>query len=182
MAVLRSIVHDEVDKTKLIGPAALLDYADRRLRAMGLPQRGAFVTAFCCTLDQATGALVYSCAGHYPPRVLRVEDRTVASLDGAKTIPLGLLDEPPTRAEETILLMPGDLALFYTDGITEARSPGGEFFGVDRLDQTLRDLPDVVTPEAAVQVITKEIARFEGDESPADDQTVLALSRFVPKK
>jgi len=179
MAVLRSIVHDELDRERPTGPAALLDYADARLRAMGLPQRSAFVTAFCATLDVDTGALVYSCAGHNPPRVLRVRDKTVAPLDGAKSLPLGLLDEPSTHAEESVLLMPGDLALFYTDGITEARSPAGEFFDIDRLDQTLRDFSGPVTPDAVVRAITKAIAKFAGDGTPADDQTVLALSRFA---
>ena len=182
MAVLRSIVHDEVDRARVIGPAALLDYADSRLCGLGLDERGMFVTAFCGVLDTATGAFTYSCAGHNPPRLLRVHDRTVASLDGAKTIPLGLLDEPATHAEETVLLMPGDLALFYTDGIIEARSPAGEFFGVDRLDQILRDLPEAVTPDAAVQGITKAIAKFAGDGTPADDQTVLALGGFVQRR
>jgi sigma-B regulation protein RsbU (phosphoserine phosphatase) len=182
MAVLRAIVHDEVDRARIIGPAALLDYADGRLCRLGLDERGMFVTAFCGVLDTATGAFTYSCAGHNPPRLLRAHDRTVASLDGAKTVPLGLLDEPSPHAEETVLLMPGDLALFYTDGITEARSPAGEFFGVDRLDQILRDLPGAVTPHAAVQAITKAVAGFAGDGTPADDQTVLALGGFVPRR
>jgi sigma-B regulation protein RsbU (phosphoserine phosphatase) len=177
MAVLRSIIHDAVDRGEFSSPAALLDYADGRLRAMGLPNHGAFVTAFCCTLDVATGALVYSCAGHNPPRLLHVQDRTVSAFDGANALPLGLLDEPSTYAEATVRLMPGDLALFYTDGITEARSPAGEFFGVDRLDQILRDLSGAVTPDVAVQSIKKAIVRFAGDGTPADDQTVVALSR-----
>lgn len=176
MATLRSIVHDELDREQLTSPAALLDYADARLRTLGLPERGAFVTAFCGALNLDTGALVYSCAGHNPPRLLRGRDRTVASLDGANTWPLGLVDEPATRAEETVTLMPGDLAIFYTDGITEARSPAGEFFGETRLDQILRNLPNAATPDTAVQTIKNEIARFEGTGTPADDQTVLALS------
>jgi sigma-B regulation protein RsbU (phosphoserine phosphatase) len=181
-AVLRSIVHDALDRARFSGPAALLDYADGRLHAMGMPQHHAFITAFCGTLDVGTGAMVYSCAGHNPPRLLRAHDRTVASLDGAKTIPLGLLEEPTKHAEETVLLMAGDLAVFYTDGITEARSPAGEFFGVERLDQILRDLPGAATPEAAVQAITNAIARFSGDGTPADDQTVLALGGSVPPR
>jgi sigma-B regulation protein RsbU (phosphoserine phosphatase) len=182
MAVLRSIIHDAVDRAQFRGPAALLDYADDRLRVMGMPRHRAFVTAFCGTLDVDTGALVYSCAGHNPPRLLRMRDRTVVALDRARTLPLGLIDEPTTHAEETVLLTPGDLALFYTDGITEARSPAGEFFGVERLDQILRDLPPEVTPDGAVQAITKAIAGFSEDGTPADDQTVLALGRFAPRK
>jgi sigma-B regulation protein RsbU (phosphoserine phosphatase) len=179
MAVLRSIVHDEVDRARVIGPAALLDYADSRLCGLGLDQRGMFVTAFCGVLDTGRGAFTYTCAGHPPPRLLRAADRTIVSLDGARTVPLGLLDEPAIHAEETVPLAPGDLALFYTDGITEARSPAGEFFGVDRLDEILRDLPEPVMPDAAVQAIIKVIAGFGGNETPADDQTVLALGGFV---
>ena len=177
MAVLRSIVHDEVDRTKTIGPAALLDYADSRLCDLGLAQLGMFVTAFSGVLDTATGAFTYSCAGHNPPRLLRTSDRTVISLDGARTLPLGLIEEPSKHTEETVVLAPGDLALFYTDGITEARSPTGEFFGDSRLDQILCDLADPPTPETAVQTIAKAVARFSGDGTLSDDQTLLALCR-----
>ena len=179
MAVLRSIIHDEVDRPGSPGPAALLDYADGRLRALGLSQRGAFVTAFCGLLDPVTGELVYSCAGHNPPRLLRVRDRIVTSLDGARTFPLGLVDEPHTFTEETAVLTSGDLALFHTDGITEARSSAGDFFGVERLDRLLCDLPDPVTPEAAVQAVENAVAKFAGYGTPADDQTLVALGECI---
>ena len=81
-----------------------------------------FVTAFSGVLDTATGAFTYSCAGHNPPRLLRTPGRTVISLLGARTLPLGLFEESSGHTEETVVLVPGDLALFYTDGITEARS------------------------------------------------------------
>ena len=181
MAVLRSIVHDEVDRTGISGPAALLDYADDRLRALGLAERAAFVTAFCGVLDPATGSLIYSCAGHNPPRLLRARERTVCSLDGARTFPLSLVVESHKHAEETAMLMPGDLALFYTDGITEARSPAGEFFGVERLDQALGDLTDPI-PEAAIRIVAEAVARFEGDATPADDQTLLAVGGCTLRK
>jgi phosphoserine phosphatase RsbU/P len=176
MAVLRSIVHDEADRAGFGGPAAVLDYADSRLRDLGLAERGAFVTAFCGLFDPATGALIYSCAGHNPPRLLRARERTVCSLDGARTFPLGIVVEPHSHTEETAVLMPGDLALFYTDGITEARSPAGEFFDVERLDQVLCDLPDPITPDAAIRAVAGAVAKFAGDAAPADDQTLLALS------
>lgn len=177
MAVLRSIVHDEIDRAQISGPASLLDYADSRLRALHLSERGAFVTAFCAAFDSTTGTLTYSCAGHEPARLLRAKERVVIALDGARSIPLGIFDEPGRHSEESAILMPGDLALFFTDGITEARSPDGEFFGADRLDQLLRSLPDPLTPDAAVQSISKAVVAFEGDATQADDQTMLALKR-----
>ena len=176
MVVLRTIVH-ETARSRVTGPAALLDYADRRLCALGLPQRGAFVTAFSCALDPATGTLTYSSAGHNPPRLLRVRQRAVLSLDGARTTPLGMLDEPCTHTEEAVVLTPGDLALLYTDGITEARSPEGKNFGPTRLDEVLRALPEPVTPASAVEAVARAVGTFAGTGPLSDDQTLLALGR-----
>jgi phosphoserine phosphatase RsbU/P len=175
MAILRTIVHDEVDQSPVAGPAALLDYADGRLCKLDLSSRGAFVTAFSGALNTATGAFSYSCAGHPPPRLLRARDRTVTPLDGASTLPLGVLEDRPQRTEVTVNLTPGDLLLFYSDGITEARSPRGEFFGVDRLDQVLGELPRPVTPQTAVEAIQRAVERFSDAAPPSDDQTLLAV-------
>jgi len=73
------------------------------------------------------------------------------------------------------VLQPRDLALFYTDGITEARSPAGEFFAIGRLDQTLCDLANPITPDLAIRAVTRAVTDFESDASQADDQTLLAL-------
>lgn len=70
MAVLRTIVHESA-WSRVTGPAELLNYADRRLCDLGLPERGTFVTAFACALNPTTGDLTYSSAGHNPPRLLR---------------------------------------------------------------------------------------------------------------
>jgi sigma-B regulation protein RsbU (phosphoserine phosphatase) len=176
MSVLRTILH-EVDLSRMTGPAACLDHADSRLRALGLPQLGAFVTAFSCALDPTTGGLSYSSAGHNPPRLLRVRERSVTPLDGANAMPLGIIDEANAHTEETIVLMPGDLALLYTDGITEARSPEGEFFGTTRLDDVLRALPEPATPALAVEAVTQAVSEFTGAGPLLDDQTLLALGR-----
>lgn len=175
MAILRTIVHDEVDRSRVVGPAALLDRAHERLCALGLPERGAFVTALSGSLNTADGEFTYSCAGHPPPRLVRSKSRTITSLAGASTLPLGILSERPARAEETAVLEPGDLIVFYSDGITEARSPTGEFFGTARLDRILRQLPSHATPHMAVDAITEAIRGFAGAGAPSDDQTLLAM-------
>ena len=98
-------------------------------------------------------------------------------IDGASTFALGLVDEPSHHTQETIMLMQGDLALLYTDGITEARSPAGDFFGEERLNHLLRSLPDPITADTAVQNIARVVAAFETGRGSADDQTLLALRR-----
>lgn len=178
MAILRTTVHDELDQSPISGPAALLDYGDDRLCKLGLPDRGAFITAFSGALSTATGEFSYSSAGHPPPRLLRAKDRTIAPLDGANSLPLGVLEHRPQRTEESVVLTRGDLLVLYSDGITEARSPGvtgGELFGVGRLDQVLCQLPDPVTPETAVEAIQRAVERFAGAAPASDDQTLLAV-------
>ncbi|MCC6681419.1 MAG: SpoIIE family protein phosphatase [Phycisphaeraceae bacterium] len=177
MAVLRTIIHDEVDRSRLTDPAALLDYADARLCAYGLPLRAAFVTAFACTLDMTSGVLTYASAGHNPPRLLHASNRSIVPLEGAGTTPLAALDDPCRHTEETVVLEGGDLVLFYTDGITETRSPEGEFFGSNRLDEVLRVLPEPLTPASAVEAISIAVQQFAGDKPLSDDQTLLAVCR-----
>jgi phosphoserine phosphatase RsbU/P len=81
-------------------------------------------------LDLESGRLRYLNAGHPAPLVLR-DGRLVAELEGGRRLPLGLGD---TRAEPAELrLEPCDRLLFYTDGVIEARTGGGERFGLTRL-------------------------------------------------
>jgi hypothetical protein len=94
--------------------------------------RDRFVTALIARLDVDTGQLSWVCAGHPAPLLLRA-GRFVRSLKGRPAPPLGmrLSKEPPWVARES--LEPGDLLLAYTDGLTEARRPGGQLFSVGRL-------------------------------------------------
>ncbi len=178
MVVLRTIVR-EASWSKLTGPASLLDHADHRLCLLGLPKRGVFVTALSFALDPATGILTYSSAGHNPPRLLRASQRIVEPMASEGATALGMLDEPCTHTENTVVLGHGDLALFYTDGITEARSPAGEFFGEERLDEVLRTLPVPATPASAVDAISRAVRSFTGAGPLLDDQTLLAVGRHV---
>jgi len=91
-----------------------------------------FVTAVIAQLDVDTGQLQWVSAGHPPPLIIR-DGRGVRVLEAAGTTPLGVPAPagPPQVASES--LQPGDLLLFYTDGLTDARGPDGELFGMDGL-------------------------------------------------
>jgi sigma-B regulation protein RsbU (phosphoserine phosphatase) len=70
-----------------------------------------------------------------------------------------------------IMGSPGDQVIFYTDGITEAKNPAGELFGVARLDAALtRCNPDA---QHIVQRVLDEVERFSEGRPPDDDRTVL---------
>ena len=89
-----------------------------------------FATGIIGRLAIASGRLEWTCAGHPPPLLLRGR-KVVAELSIDPALPFGLTDVPPERGSQD--LEPGDAVLLYTDGVIEARTPEGEFFGLERL-------------------------------------------------
>ena len=140
----------------------------------------AFTAAVLAELDTDTGRLEWVSAGHPEPLLLR-DGRLVKSLHADPAPPLGLghaVDplgpvDPVSVASEQ--LEPGDRVLFYTDGVTEARSPEGDFFGVERLvDLVTRNLASgLATPETMRRVVRALLAHQQGQLS--DDATLLLL-------
>ena len=93
-----------------------------------------FVTAMLAELDIGSGRLRWLSAGHPPPLLLRAS-RLVKTLEVPPLPPMGmrLARGAPVEGDES--LEPGDMVLLYTDGLTEARRPGGELFTVERLGE-----------------------------------------------
>lgn len=140
--------------------------------------RRGLITGVLAELDQRAGQLRVISAGHPSGLVLR-RGRVATVLPTPTALPVTLGDQrPPVVAEET--LEPGDDVLFYTDGITEARSAEGEPFGVDRLvDFAVRDLADdLPLPETARRLVHVLLAYQDGKLS--DDATVLLVRWIGP--
>lgn len=93
-----------------------------------------FVTAVIAELELDTGRLSWVSAGHPPPLLVR-GGRKARELAASPAPPLGIdlpHAEPVVAAEA---LEPGDLVLFYTDGLTEARGADGALLDVDGVAQ-----------------------------------------------
>jgi hypothetical protein len=114
------------------GPAAAYTAIDAALAEQDLASR--FVTALLAELHLATGELRWVSAGHPPPLLLR-GGRLVKTLDLPPSPPLALRLAPGPPAEGRESLEPGDMLLLYTDGLTEARRPGGTLFTAERLGE-----------------------------------------------
>jgi hypothetical protein len=112
----------------------LLDLPDMagEINAAIATQFGAsqFATAVLARLDTDSGRLRWINAGHPEPLIVRGAS-LVNPPHCPPSRPLGLQDTKPVSCETR--LEPGDRLVLYTDGITEARSPDGEFFGERRL-------------------------------------------------
>ena len=154
------------------GPAEILEHLNRRLFARRIGNT--FVTAFCAMYRPADRSLTYACAGHNPP-LLRRADGVLARLDGGAGPPLGILDAVGA-GEETVTLSPGDVALLYTDGITEAESPKGTMLGEEGLSAALAAA--AARAGGAGDILREVLRRLRGHEAgtrPGDDQTVVVL-------
>jgi serine phosphatase RsbU (regulator of sigma subunit)/anti-sigma regulatory factor (Ser/Thr protein kinase) len=114
-----------------IDPSAMLDAADRALRAE-YPDR--IVTAFLAILDPVERSLTYAGAGH-PWPLLRRPDGNIREL-GESSLPLGLRDRNAPPAQ-TIVLETNDLIVFFTDGLVEATRDIE--FGAALLRETVRN-------------------------------------------
>ena len=114
-------------------PALILDEVNRLLCAEGFGAR--FVTAVFASIDPWSGVVEWSTAGHDPPSVWRAHDGTVEG-EPLPALPLGLRPGFEYEARE-VALRPGDVMLFYTDGVSEAMNAQREQFGEDRLHHVL---------------------------------------------
>lgn len=142
-----------------------------------------FATGLLFELDTTSGRLTWISAGHLEPLLLR-GGRFVRHLHVEPMLPLGLneaLAQSLSAAVGSEQLEPGDLVLIYTDGVTEARSPAGVFFGQERLvDMVLRNLAaGLATPETMRRVVHALLEHQAGHLD--DDATMLIIEWHGPQ-
>jgi hypothetical protein len=130
------------------------------------------VTGQLAELNVLTGVLHLLSAGHPPPLLLR-SDSVVGEIQCTSTFPLGFGDLQAEVAE--IALEPGDQVAFYTDGLTEARSPSGEEFGLSRLGDHLERAAQA--HEQPAETVRRLLQSVQAHEAGAlrDDATVVLL-------
>lgn len=167
MAITHCIAHmhhGEVER-----PSELLRFLNDHLTARYTGVSGHFVTAFYAIYDPNTRRLIYSSAGHNPPRLRQCGTRMVLPLNRANYLPLGIAPDLEYRDGE-IQLQTGDRLVLYTDGITEAACDG-ELFGTERLDAIISDCGQ--EPSLTLQRILDAIHQFTDGEPAGDDRTLV---------
>lgn len=100
------------------------------------PER--FATLFFSDYDDSARILRYANCGHNPPLLLRANGDVEWLKPTAPVI--GLLDVFQPEVGETEL-RPGDRLVIYSDGVTDARGPGGEDLGDLEFARIVRDNP-----------------------------------------
>ena len=130
-----------------------------------------FVTAFYGVLDEQRRILTYCNAGHNPVILIRA-DGTVLRLETGGLI-LGAFSDS-VYWENFVQILPDDLLLLYTDGVTEIYNEKEEEYGVDRL-QSLATLNRHRSAKEITQLVKDQILDFAADKTPQDDFTLVVL-------
>ncbi|MDO9103835.1 MAG: PAS domain S-box protein [Methylovulum sp.] len=133
-----------------------------------------FITLFYLQYDIINQQLSFANAGHPPPLLLGAGQANCQALD-AEGLILGIRKNIVFE-EKTLALSGGDLVLVYTDGLTEAENPAGEFFGLARVsDAFIRNAQ--CTPEQIIKAILAELKQFCSKETFNDDITLMVFKR-----
>lgn len=133
-----------------------------------------FVTLFYGLLDPKWGILTYVNAGHPPPLWYQRGTEETLGLK-AEGMALGIV-AGPNLEEKSVQLEAGDLLLFYTDGLSEARDAQDRLFGERRIRNLLKKFAGE-RPPAFLTVLQKEIAVFSQGRETSDDLTAILLKR-----
>lgn len=167
MALTRTLVRAAVTETS--SPAEAL----RRVNDSLLPDthQGMFITAVYGELDLKAGTFTYVNAGHNPPFWVKT-DGGLEKLTRT-SIALGVVEQPVIE-EKTLAFSAGDILLLYTDGLTEAFSPGGDLFGEVRLLDVIASLT-VDTAEEVIRSIEECLNEFVDPLPLSDDLTMMAI-------
>lgn len=122
-------------------------------------------------LEYADGT-IYVSGQHEEVAIVR-HDGSVERIDTIDLgFPIGLVENIAEYvAQQTLRLQTGDVVALYTDGVTEAASPSGELYGVERLLGVLqahRHLPARAIRQATIE----DVRRHIGASPIADDITL----------
>ncbi len=131
-----------------------------------------FVTCWIGILDLCSGVLTYSNAGHNYPVIIRGGEKP----EFLKSKPNFVLGRRRLVSynEKRTRLCPGDKLVLYTDGVTEAQSPEGDFFSDERLLKAIDSVKNKNQDEI-VSALRRSIDDFENGGDHYDDATILAL-------
>ena len=167
--ILRSLA------TRRLSPALMLAALNDQLQERKLDAQ--YVTMLMAVWDDENQTLQIANAGSVQPVFVTnttgdPADRVVRTIE-AEGFPLGLF--PGAVYEQfTFSTQPGDMIVFFSDGIVDAENALGEMFGTDRLNHVLQN-QNSTTAELTVDAILGAVTEFQAGTEHFDDETVVVL-------
>jgi serine phosphatase RsbU (regulator of sigma subunit) len=152
-------------------PGAMIEALNRVLCETG-NSRSFFAGVYA--LLEPGGAVTVYVAGHPPVLKVDAEGRVVKRL-GSGSYPLGIKRKAAYVPESTVL-EPGEMLLFHSDGLPEARGASDEEFGDARIEHFLFRKAGA-PPYEVVSALAQELDRFLGRAVCDDDVSIAAVRR-----
>ena len=173
MATLQSSLRTQLNNGSGDGPlsaARLVSQLNQYLYANTSAEK--FSTLCLGLYDEADSSFIYTNGGNVPPALVRAG--VVQRLDVNGTV-VGAFPFAE-YGESRIALEPGDLLVFFTDGVTEPENAYGEMFGEERfLDLLVRNAH--LSEEEIVRTVIESVREWTGSEELQDDMTLLLARR-----
>ncbi|MFZ1026683.1 MAG: PP2C family protein-serine/threonine phosphatase [Limnoraphis robusta] len=159
-------------------PAKILQHLNRVMYA-DLETSNRFVTLFYSEYDPATRILSYSNAAHHPPLLWQAATRSIQQLDTLGML-IGL-DADTRYSEAEVQLNPGDIIVYYTDGLTDAANNKGERFDEENLQAAFEwACQNYHGSQAILDYIFEQVQQFVGPGSHNVDDMTLVVMQVQP--
>ncbi len=134
------------------------------------------VSMLYCEFTLSSNRLVqYANAGHVAPIHYRPSENQFQFLEPTGGL-LGILRNQK-YVVENVRMLPGDILVLYSDGITEAFNSEGKLFGRNRLQEIIKT-NCCSTPEQIVYKIIEEVEKFAAPGQYVDDKTLIVVKRL----
>jgi sigma-B regulation protein RsbU (phosphoserine phosphatase) len=169
MATARALI---MLRSSMPGEAAGIINDVNRYLSLDTAQTGNFMTFFYCELTERETEVRWVRAGHDPALVY---DPSTDAFDELKGQGLALgLDDSFEYDSYHRRIEPGQVIMIGTDGIWEMRNQVGEMFGKKALMEIIRNNQSA-SARKIVDTVTDALERFQGDEAPEDDITLVVI-------
>jgi len=169
MASLRAALHSEVHaQYKLEQMASKLNDFVHLSSASN-----SFITFFFCELNKKSSELKYINAGHNPPFILDKKGK-IHRLESSGLC-LGMFPSV-TYEVKKVKLNVGDIAVLFTDGITESRNKENKEFDEDRLIKLVRKHSKLHTKKI-LEKVYDEVDSFTSGADRMDDMTLVIIQK-----
>lgn len=136
---------------------------------------GRFVTFILGLVEIKTGKIKFVNAGHMPIMIRKTDGSIVEIGEEAVGVPLGVVEDFPYDVVE-YTIQPGETAVIYTDGVSEAMNPDGDLFGVEKIRELVRASKAGAAEDLGKQILA-EVRKHANGRAQNDDITIMVFGR-----
>jgi sigma-B regulation protein RsbU (phosphoserine phosphatase) len=175
MTMTRGMLRSEVLRGH--SPADILSHLNQVMYE-DLTNSHRFVSLFYSEYDPATRRLTFCNAAHNPPLLWQCTSRQILPLDTPGML-IGL--EPQGQYENgTVTLAPGDVLVYYTDGLTDAANVHGARWETAGLIQAVQEACALHTnTQDILEYLFMQVKAFIGARGRAGDDMTVIVARVT---